>query len=102
MIEIGLFVAVAAITYGSRVVFMVRPRGIGGTANAGAISAFPLALFVSLATLGALAPSGEFEFDLAVVSAVGVATTAALTRKVGLLAVMGSGFAVFWVIRWLS
>lgn len=102
MSDLILFVVVAAVTYASRAVFMIRPREIRNSSRAGVLGAFPLALFVSLAAVGTIAPSGSFALNLPVLAAslVGVAIT--FSRRRNVLVVMGGGLIAYWLLTWLT
>ncbi len=100
MTALLLFVTVAAITYVSRAIFMIRPRDTDP--NGGPVTAFPLALFVSLATVGAVAPAGSFELRAPLIVSVLGAAILAATQRVGLLLVMICGYGLFWGWTWLS
>ena len=47
-----MVVAVAAITYGTRVAFLLRPRSVPEGALGRFLDVFPLALFVAIAITG--------------------------------------------------
>jgi hypothetical protein len=59
---------------------------------------FPLALFVSLATLGLAAPTGHPQAGIALVAAGGGIAGAALTRR-SVLGVLWVGGAAYWLAR---
>ncbi len=98
--ELALFSAVALITFASRAAFMVKPRTV--RSDSGPVAVFPLALFVGLATIGAVAPEGSLELEWPLVTSVVVAALIAATRRVGLLAVMACGYSLFWGWTWLN
>ena len=54
-----MVVAVAAITYGTRVAFLLRPRSVPEGALGRFLDVFPLALFVAIAITGLAAPDGD-------------------------------------------
>lgn len=101
MSDLGLVVAAAVVTYGSRVVFLARPREVPGGPLGRFVEVFPLALFVALATLGLVAPGGEPEVTPALAAAAGGMVGVFLTRR-SLLGVLAAGGAAYWLARWLT
>lgn len=97
MADLPLVVAMAAITYGSRVVFLVSsgpaPRG----AVARFLETFPLALFVALATSSLLVGDGVGR-GLGVPAFVG-AILGAVVGKRSLVAALVGGGAAYLVAR---
>ena len=100
MHDVGLILAAAVITYGSRVVFLARPREVPAGPFGRFLEVFPLALFVALATIGLAAPDGTPSFTPALAGAAGGAAGAFLTRR-SLLGVIVVGGAAYWLARWV-
>jgi branched-subunit amino acid transport protein len=98
MPDLILIVSMAAITFGSRATFLIwphsAPRGLWGRF----LETFPLALFISLATLGLAAPDGDPQASLALVAAAGGIAGAALTKR-SVLGVLLAGGAAYWLAR---
>lgn len=98
MSDLGLVVAVAAVTYASRVVFLLRQQPVPGGLVGRFVEVFPLALFVSLATLGLAAPDGTPAVTPALAGAAGGVIGAVLTRR-SLLGVVVAGAVAYWLAR---
>ena len=96
--DVALVLAVAAITFTSRVVFLIRPRPIPGGWVGRFLGLFPLALFVSIAAGGLAAPNGSIELTPALAAAVGGVLGALVFRR-SLWAVLGAGAVFFYVTR---
>jgi branched-subunit amino acid transport protein len=96
--DVVLVLAVAAITFASRVVFLIRPRPIPGGWVGRFLGLFPLALFVSIAAGGLAAPNGSVELTPALAAAAG-GVIGALVFKRSLWGVLGAGAAFFYVAR---
>lgn len=97
MSDFALIVSVAAITYGSRVALMIRPIPVSGPVGR-FLRIFPLALFMSIATSGLLAPEGSPEVSPGIAAALGGILGAALFGR-SLWGVLGVGAAVFYTTR---
>ena len=101
MTDLTLILLVAAITFGSRVVFLARrhevPEGVIGRF----LEVFPLALFVALATSGLAAPDGSLAVTPALGGAVGGVVGAAVTRR-SLVGTILIGAAAYWLARGLA
>jgi len=87
----------AAITYGSRVVFLVRPGNEPSGRAAEFLDAFPLALFVALATSTLLVGDGVGR-SLGIPAFVGAVAGGVIRRGSLIAALVGGGFA-YWMAR---
>jgi branched-subunit amino acid transport protein len=102
VIEPWVVVAVAMVTYLCRASFLVlpglpEPRGLWSRF----LDSFPLALFVSLATIGFVAPQGIPAVTPGLAAAAGGVVGAAVTRR-SLIGTIAIGAAAYWVARLLS
>lgn len=101
MSDLTLILLVAAVTFGSRVVFLAKrgplPEGLVGRF----LEVFPLALFIALATTGLAAPDGVLAVTPAVGGAVGGVVGAIVTRR-SLVGTILIGAAGYWLARVLS
>lgn len=93
-----MIVLVAAITFSTRVAFLIRPRPAPGGAVGRFLDVFPLALFVAIATDALLAPQGSPEVSPALAAAVGGVLGGVVFRR-ALLGVLVTGAVVFYVVR---
>jgi branched-subunit amino acid transport protein len=98
MSDLTLVILVAAITYATRLSFMLRPRPAPGGVLGRFLDVFPLALFVSLATVGMVAPDGDLDLTPALAAAVGGVLGAVLFKR-NLWGVLGVGAALFYLAR---
>jgi branched-subunit amino acid transport protein len=98
MADLWLVLAVAAITFSCRIVFLIRPRPIPGGWVGRFLGLFPLALFMSIAASGLAAPNGEIESTPALAAALG-GIIGALVFKRSLWAVLGVGAVLFYAAR---
>ncbi|MEX0865581.1 MAG: AzlD domain-containing protein [Acidimicrobiia bacterium] len=98
MSDLGLILAVGAITFGSRITFLLRPRSAPGGAVGRFLELFPLALFVAIATSGLAAPNGAPEVTEALAAAVGGVLGAVVFRR-SLWGVVALGAFAFYVTR---
>jgi len=98
MADLLLVVAMGAITYGSRVVFLAHPGAPPTGAARRFLDRFPLALFVALAASILVVPDSGLDPRLGWAAAGGAVAGAALTRR-SLYGVIGCGFAAYWVVR---
>ncbi len=98
MSDLALVVAMAVITYASRLVFLLRTGDPPGGLVGRFLDVFPLALFVALATLGLAAPDGDVEASIALVAAGGGVVGAAATKR-SLVGVLLFGAAAWWVAK---
>jgi branched-subunit amino acid transport protein len=96
--DLTLVVLVAAITYATRLSFMLRPRPAPEGALGRFLDVFPLALFVSLAAVGMVAPDGALDLTPALAAAAGGVLGAVLFRR-NLWGVLGVGAALFYLTR---
>lgn len=101
MNDLTLILVVAAITFGSRVVFLARRRRVPEGIVGRFLEVFPLALFIALATSGLAAPEGAPAATPALAGAVGGVVGAALTRR-SLVGTILLGAAAYWLVRWLA
>jgi branched-subunit amino acid transport protein len=102
VIEPWVVVVAAAVTYFCRASFMVlpglpEPRGVW----ARFLDSFPLALFVSLATIGFVAPEGAPAVTPGLAAAAGGVAGAAVTRR-SLIGTILIGAAAYWLARLLA
>ena len=102
MIEPWVVVVVAVVTYLCRASFLLlpglpEPRGLW----ARFLDSFPLALFVSLATIGFVAPDGVPAVTPGLAAAAGGVVGAAVTRR-SLIGTIVIGAVAYWVARLLS
>ena len=98
MNDLTLILAVAAITYLTRVAFLIRPRQVPGGALGRFLDVFPLALFMAIATVGLATPEGTPAVTPGLAAALGGVIGGVLFRRslVGILAV---GAATFYLVR---
>jgi len=93
-------VAMGAVTYASRAVFLLRrPESVGGWLGR-FLDAFPVALFVALAVTGTIAPSGHLEANpgLAALAIGGLL----VWRRAPVWLVMAAGYAAAMAVRLLA
>ncbi len=97
-----MVVVVAAVTYLCRASFLVLP-GLPEPSGLWArfLDSFPLALFVSLATIGFVAPDGVPAVTPGLAAAAGGVVGAAVTRR-SLIGTIVIGAAAYWVARLLG
>lgn len=100
MSDLALVITVAVITYASRAIFMIWPIPVGGGLFGRFLKVFPLALFISIATTGLLAPAGSPEMGPGVGAAVGGVVGAVVFRR-SLWGVLALGAAAFYALRGL-
>ena len=98
MSDVTLVLAMAAITYGSRAVFLVRPGNAPGGWLGGFLRRFPLALFLSLAAATILVPDSSVPPDLGY-AAFGGAVAGAVAFRRSLPGVLIAGGGVYWAAR---
>ncbi len=101
MSDLTLVVAVAAITYGTRVAFLLQPRPVPQGALGRFLDVFPLALFVAIATTGLVAPEGGPAVTPALAAALGGIIGAVVFRR-NLWGVLMVGMAFFYITRALT
>ena len=100
MNETLLLVAMAAVTFASRASFLVWRGALPQGPLRGVVRAFPLALFVVLATIGLAAPHGRPSLTPALIAGVAGIIAAVLMRR-SLLAVLVVGGGVWWLVTFL-
>ena len=100
MNDLVLVLAVAVITYASRLAFLLRPRQVPGGALGRFLDVFPLALFMVIATSGLAAPAGTPEVTPALAAAIGGAAGGMLFRR-NLWGVLTLGALAFYLTRQL-
>lgn len=101
MSDFTLILAVAAVTFASRVVFLARRRPVPAGVVGRFLEVFPLALFIALATTGLAAPNGNPAITPALAGAAGGVVGAAVTRR-SLVGTILMGGAVYWLVRWIA
>lgn len=101
MSDLVLVAAVAAITFGSRLAFLIRPRPVPQGALGRFLDVFPLALFVAIAATGMVAPDGEPAVTPALAAALGGVIGAVVFRR-NLWGVLAVGMVFFYVTRALT
>lgn len=100
MSDLSVVLAMAAVTYGCRVVFLARPGRPPVGRLAVFLERFPLALFVALATATLLVPGGLSD-PVSGYAALGGALGGGLLTRRSLPGVLAGGVAAYWVARWL-
>ena len=96
MSHLTLIVLAAAITFGSRLSFMLRPRlEVKGSRF---LEVFPTALFVALAVNGFVAPEGTPDFGPALAAGFGGVAGAFLFKR-SILGVVSVGLIGYWTAR---
>lgn len=98
MSDLALVLGVAAITFASRVAFLVRPRAAPGGRVGRFLEVFPLALFIAIATSGLAAPAGSAELTASLAGAAGGVAGGIVFRR-SLWGVLGVGAACFYLAR---
>ena len=98
MSDLGLVLAVAVITYATRLAFLVRPRQVPEGPVGRFLEVFPLALFIVIATSGLAAPTGEPAITPALAAAAGGVAGGILLRR-NLWGVLGVGAVFFYLTR---
>lgn len=101
MSDLALVVTVAAITYATRLSFMLRSRPALGGRVGRFLEVFPLALFIAIAASGLAAPGGTPEVSPALAAAAGGVFGAIIFRR-NLWGVLGLGAVAFYVVRALT
>jgi branched-subunit amino acid transport protein len=98
MSDLALVVGVAAITFASRVAFLLRPRAAPGGRVGRFLEVFPLALFIAIATSGFVAPLGTPELTTNIAAVIGGMAGGIVFRR-SLWGVLGVGAACFYLAR---
>ena len=101
MSELLLVVAVAAVTFATRVAFLIRPRAAPEGLVGKFLDVFPLALFVAIAAQGLLAPNGKPEITPAVAALAG-GILGGIVFKRNLWGVLVLGAVSFYLVRALA
>jgi len=96
--DLALVVAVAVITYATRLSFMLRPRPAPEGRLGRFLEVFPLALFLAIAATGLAAPEGTPAVSPALAAALGGILGAIIFRR-NLWGVLGVGAAFFYLAR---
>jgi branched-subunit amino acid transport protein len=99
--DLALVLVVAAITYGTRVAFLLRPRPTPEGAVGRFLDVFPLALFIAIAMTGLVAPGGEPAVTPALAAALGGVIGAIVFQR-NLWGVLAVGMVFFYVTRVLT
>jgi branched-subunit amino acid transport protein len=101
MIDLLVVLAMAAVTYGCRVVFLARPGRAPSGRLARFLERFPLALFSALAAGTLLVPGGLGDPLPGYAALGGALAGGAITRR-SLAGVLAGGVAAYWLARWLA
>ncbi len=101
MSDLALILAVAAVTFGSRIAFLLKPRPAPGGLVGKFLDVFPLALFVAIAAQGLLAPNGRPEVTPALAALAG-GLVGGIVFKRNLWGVLVMGAVAFYVVRALT
>jgi branched-subunit amino acid transport protein len=96
--DLYLILAVAAITFASRVAFLLKPRSVPAGLVGRFLDVFPLALFIAIAAQGLLAPNGTPEVTPALAGLVG-GVLGGIVFKRNLWGVLASGALLFYLAR---
>jgi branched-subunit amino acid transport protein len=100
MTDLLVVLAMAAVTYGCRVLFLAHPGRPPAGRLAVFLERFPLALFVALATATLLVPGGLSDPVPGYAALGGAVAGGVLTRR-SLPGVLAGGVAAYWLARWL-
>jgi branched-subunit amino acid transport protein len=100
MTDLLVVLAMAAVTYGCRVVFLARPGRAPSGRLALFLERFPPALFAALAATTLLVPGGSDD-PVAGYAALGGAVGGGLLGRRSLAWVLAGGVAAYWVARLL-
>jgi branched-subunit amino acid transport protein len=98
MSDLWTVLAVAAITFATRISFLARPAS--RTTENRFLEVFPVALFVSLAAREILAPEGNIEFSPFLAAGLGAVIGGIVFRR-SMLGIVGTGFVLYWLARLL-
>lgn len=101
MSDLTLVLLVAAITFATRIVFLIRPRPVPGGPLGRFLEVFPLALFMVIAASGVVAPEGSMAVTPALAGAAG-GVIGAVAFKRSLWGVLALGAVAFYVVRALT
>lgn len=98
MTDFYLILAVAAITFSSRVAFLLKPRQAPSGLVGRFLDVFPLALFIAIAAQGLLAPNGTPEVTPALAALAGGVLGGILFKR-NLWGVLLCGAVLFYLAR---
>jgi branched-subunit amino acid transport protein len=98
MSDLTLILLVAAVTFASRIAFLIKPRPVPEGALGRFLNVFPLALFIAIAAQGLLAPRGTPEVTPALAAAAGGVLGGLIFRR-SLWGVLGVGAVAFYLVR---
>jgi branched-subunit amino acid transport protein len=98
MSDLTLILLVAAVTFASRIAFLIKPRPVPEGALGRFLNVFPLALFIAIAAQGLLAPRGTPEVTPALAAAGGGVIGGLVFRR-NLWGVLGVGAVAFYLVR---
>lgn len=98
MNDLTLILAVAVVTYMSRVAFLLKPRPVTGGPLGRFLSVFPLALFVAIATTELAAPRGTPAITPGLAAALGGVVGGIVFRR-SLVGVLAVGAFAFYGVR---
>ncbi|MBN2113998.1 MAG: AzlD domain-containing protein [Acidimicrobiia bacterium] len=98
MTDLLVVLGMAAVTYGCRVVFLVRPGRAPGGRLALFLERFPLALFVALAASTLLVPGGLDDPGPGYAALAGAVGGGLLFRR-SLPGILAGGVAAYWLAR---
>ena len=98
MSDFVIVLGVAAITFASRMAFLLKPRAAPGGRLGRFLELFPLALFIAIATNGLAAPAAATELTANLAAAVGGVIGGVVFRR-SLWGVLGVGAACFYLAR---
>ena len=101
MSDLVLVLVVAAITFATRIAFLIRPRPVPGGPLGRFLEVFPLALFIVIAASGLAAPDGVPAVTPALAAAAGGVIGAIVFRR-NLWGVLVVGAVAFYVTRSLT
>ena len=101
MSDFVLVLVVAAITFATRIAFLIRPRPVPGGPLGRFLEVFPLALFMVIAASGLVAPEGTPAVTPALAGAVGGVLGAVVFRR-RLWGVLALGALAFYLARALT
>ena len=93
-----LIVLAAAITFASRLSFMLRPLPDARVKESRFLEVFPTALFVALAVKGFVAPESTLDFGPALAAGFGGVAGAFLFKR-SILGIVGAGLVGYWIAR---
>ncbi|HUO45412.1 MAG TPA: AzlD domain-containing protein [Acidimicrobiia bacterium] len=93
-----LILLVAIITFSSRAMFLVFPLKSARVRDSAFLASFPVALFVTIATVGIAAPEGVLDVSPSLWAGVGGILGAVLFRR-SILGVVVVGVVGYWVAR---